>query len=698
MQKNNYSLLLKKLDEFVRKYYVNQTIRGFILFFALAIALFLSIVFLEYFGQFSSLVRTGLFYGFTSLLFIVFALLIAKPTLKLLSIGKKISHKEASTIIGKHFNEVNDKLVNILQLKIQENNGSSDLILASIDQKISELSPIPFGVAINFKENRRYLKYLVVPVIIIVGLAAFEPKIIKDSSNRIIAHNQDFIPTAPYLITIENKELTAYKNEDFNLRVKLVGEEIPNKLNIIFMGNRFLMKKNKKNEFSHAFKNIQSDIDFTLFDGEFESQLYELKTLPKPLLVNFLVDFSFPKYLNKKDISLTNTGDFTVPEGTSVKWTFRTENTDKVLFIQANSSVSLARSGENEYLFSNRFYNTTKYGLSTANQYLEHEDTIFYTLDVIPDLRPNIEVDTKVDSLNPKMRYFKGYVKDDYGFSRLTFYSQYIGINDSVGELTRQDIPINVNVPQTDFYHLLNTDQYALKAGDEIEYFFEVWDNDGVKGSKSSRTQKIRYKAPTKEELNEKNKKNSEEVKKELEESIELTKEIKKEIDALSEKLLNKKELGFQEKKQLQSLIDKQKKVQKSLDKLKSKNEKNNKLQEEFSPEDEALLEKQGQLQELFEKVMTDEMKEMMKKMEEMMDHLKKDDLQKALEEMELNNKELEKELDRNLELFKQLELEKQLADAKEKLDELIEEQKKLKEESQDKNLMLKKQKRNKMN
>lgn len=685
MQKNSYSLLLHKLDEFVRKYYVNQIIKGIILFFSLGIALFLSVILLEYFGQFNSIVRTGLFYGFTSLLFVVFAILIARPSLKILSIGKRISHNEASTIIGKHFSEVNDKLINVLQLKAHETDGSTDLILASIDQKITELSPIPFGVAINFKENKRYLKYLIVPVVIILGLAAFEPKIIKDSSNRIIAHRQEFIPKAPYTIFIENEELTAYKNEDFHLKVKIVGEEIPNKLNIIFLGNRFLMKKNEKNEFSHSFKNIQSDIHFTLYDGEFESKLYELRALPKPLLIAFSVDLTYPKYLNKRDVTLSNTGDFTIPEGTSVKWTFQTENTDDILFIQEDSSVGLARSGENEYLFTDRFYNTCRYGLSTANKYLIHEDTVFYNLEVIPDLRPSIEVDTKIDSLNPKTRYFKGYAKDDYGFSRLSFYSQYIGKNDSVGELVRQDIPINVNVPQTDFYHLLNTGQFALKAGDEVEYFFEVWDNDGVNGSKSSRTQKLRYKAPTKEELSQKNKENGEAVKEELEESIELTKEIKKEIEALTEKLLNKKELGFQEKKQLQALIDKHKKVQQSLDKLKSKNERNNKLQEEFSPEDEALLEKQKQLQELFEKVMTDEMKEMMKKMEEMMDKLQKDELQKSLEKMELNNKELEKELDRNLELFKQLELEKQLAEAKEKLDELKEEQKNLKEESKDK-------------
>ena len=680
MNTSNYQLLLKKLDEFIRKFYVNQILRGVILFFGLAISLFLAIILIEYFGNFNSTIRTVLFYGFTLLLISVFVKLIALPGLKLISIGKRISHENASSIIGTHFSNVSDKLGNILQLKTQNENHSSDLIMASINQKIETLKPIPFSMAVNFKENRKYLKYLIVPATIIFGLAAFEPKIITDSSSRIIAHDQDFIPIASYQIQIENKNLNAFKNEDYNLKLSLNGEEIPNKLNVIFSGQRFLMIKEGKNTFRHTFKNIQKDIKFSFFDGEFESNSYELTVLPMPLLMDFSIELGYPKYLRKKDVVLQNTGDLIVPQGTQVRWVFETENTNNLTFIRNDSAIDLRRSAENEFTLSERIFHSGGYGLSAANQYLKNADTAFYSLDVIPDTRPSIELDTKVDSTNSKLRYFKGFVKDDYGFSRLVFYSQFIGGNDSLGEKVNLSIPINLSLPQTDFYHSLNTSQFNLKAGDEIEYYFEIWDNDGINGSKSARTQKFRYKAPTKNDVKQKNKENNELVQKELKESIELTKEIKKELEQLNEKLLNKKELGFQEKKQLKSLLDKQKKVQQSLEKLNKKNNENNKLQEEFTPEDKALLEKQKQLQELFEKVMTEEMKEMMMKMEEMMEKMKKDDLQKSLEKMELNNKELEKELDRNLELFKQLELEKQLADAKEKLDEIKEKQEKLEE------------------
>ena len=82
---------------------------------------------------------------------------------------KGISFQESSRIIGNHFPEIQDKLLNILQLK--ENPNSSDLLLASIAQKAAEIQPVPFIKAVDFTKNKKYLKYAIVPLII--GIIAF---------------------------------------------------------------------------------------------------------------------------------------------------------------------------------------------------------------------------------------------------------------------------------------------------------------------------------------------------------------------------------------------------------------------------------------------------------------------------------------------------------------------------------------------
>ena len=75
--------------------------------------------------------------------------------------------------------------------------------------------------------------------------------------------------------------------------------------------------------------------------------------------------------------------------------------------------------------------------------------------------------------------------------------------------------------------------------------------------------------------------------------------------------------------------------------------------QNEFKELSENVIEKQKNLQELMNKTMDDEMRKLMEKLEKMLENLQKKDALDKMEDMEMSNDKLEKELDRMLELFK---------------------------------------------
>ena len=127
---------------------------------------------------------------------VVFSLVLS-PLLKLLQLGKIISHKEASEIIGVHFPEIQDKLLNTLQLQEQTHADSSDLLLASIEKRTEELRPIPFANAIDFRANLIYLKYASLPVLVVVGVLFWSPGAIKGPAERIIQHRSAFEAPSP---------------------------------------------------------------------------------------------------------------------------------------------------------------------------------------------------------------------------------------------------------------------------------------------------------------------------------------------------------------------------------------------------------------------------------------------------------------------------------------------------------------------
>ena len=152
-----------KLNQFIKKFYINELLKGSLLFIATGLLYFLITVFIEHFLWLSTTYRTVLFWIFIGVELTLLYKFIGIPLFQLLGLKKQISQEEASELIGSHFPEVNDKLTNLLQL--QKDSEQSELLLASINQKAADLSPIPFKIAINFKKNSKYLKYVAIPVI-----------------------------------------------------------------------------------------------------------------------------------------------------------------------------------------------------------------------------------------------------------------------------------------------------------------------------------------------------------------------------------------------------------------------------------------------------------------------------------------------------------------------------------------------------
>ena len=165
------SLLNKKLEEYINKYYLNQVIRGCLIAISAVLAYFLLVSCAEYFGNFSSIIRAVLFYSFLSLSTGLVGFLIFYPLLKLVGVAERLTHLEAAELIGKQFGSVDDKLINTLQLAAKRpgtNEGDHALLVASLDQRIAELRPIPFNSAIDLSKNKQFLKFALPPLFVAI--------------------------------------------------------------------------------------------------------------------------------------------------------------------------------------------------------------------------------------------------------------------------------------------------------------------------------------------------------------------------------------------------------------------------------------------------------------------------------------------------------------------------------------------------
>lgn len=695
---SNYQTLIQKLDEFIRKFYRNQLIRGAIYSFASILAFYLLVTALEYFGHFNITARTVLFYLFIITNVFILGKLIIIPLLKLYKLGKIISHEQAAQIIGQHFPNVSDKLLNTLQLKqlstlskgaLGDRTPNTELIEAGIDQKIAELKLIPFTSAIDLRKNVKYLRYAIAPLAVLVIIIFAAPSLLKDGTSRLINHATFFEKPAPFNFNILNKELQVVQQEDFVLNVKVEGKEIPENVYIQVGENSFKLDKENTVNFNYTFKNVQQTQTFELAADGYSSREYVLEALPNPAVVDFTVFLDYPSYIDKTDEELKNTGDIIIAAGTRVRWNFNTLNTEKLNMSFRDTTVSVNRNGSNEFSFSKTFVNNNAYSVITSNSRLQGKDSLTYSINIVPDLFPTIKSEQQADSFSTQRLYFNGMINDDYGFSKLVFCYRFVKSEDSLARSEKpvfENIPVNRSIRQDQFYYFWDLSALKISAGEELEYYFEVWDNDAVRGPKSARSQAGIFKAPTLKELSENTEKNNSKIKDDLKESIELAKKLQLNISETSKKMLEKKNISYDDKKKIEDLLKEQRDLEEKVKQMQQQNEQKVTRESEYKNQLQEIADKQKQLQELFDRVMSDEMKKMMEELEKLMSQLDKDKMQEMLDKMKLDNKDLEKQLDRTLELFKQLEVEQKIKEAISNLEKLSEEQKKLSEKSEDKN------------
>ncbi len=691
---NNYQTLIKNLDQFTRKYYLNQLLRGALYSIALILILFLAMNLLEHYFFFGKGMRKTMFFSFLGVSGIALAYWVITPLLHYFRLGKLIAHEQAAEIIGQHFSGVKDKLLNVLQLKKQaDQSPNTDLVLASINQKTEDIKLVPFTSAINLQQNRKYLRYALPPLLLLMAILFAAPTMITDSTSRLINNNTEFVRAEPFFFKIENEKPEVVQFEDYLLEVNVEPNEnggmLPDEVFIDIDNYQYRLTKETATKFTYRFSNVQKETDFKVFAsairGRVNSDDYQLSVLKKPNILGFETKLTYPGYTQRKNETLNNIGDLVVPQGTNINWIFNSLNTDDIaiLFSQQEEPALANRFDDELFTYKKKAFRDESYRVFVSNKNLPNADSVSYSITVIPDLNPTIKAEKFVDSTDAKLLFFVGEASDDYGLRSLSFNYRISDEKGRQGELNTIKMK-NPEARSINYDYTFDVRELTLQPGDEVTYYFEVYDNDAVNGSKSARTNLMQFNMPSEEELEEKEEKNNEDIKEDLKESIKESKKIQQEMKKLREKLIQEKEVNWQTKEELEKLMERQKELEQAIEDAKKKFDENLKNQEEMAEQpNEEILEKQEQIQEMFEDLMSDEMKQLMEQIQELMQEMEKDNAMDMMEQMEMNDEDLELELDRMLELFKQLEMENEMNKQIDKLEELAEKQEELSEETE---------------
>ncbi len=681
--------LLLRIQEYRQKYYQNQLLKGIIFSLGLLLTVFLFFNTIEYFGRFSSLVRGMLFFGFLAVLVFSIFQWVVQPLIHLSGLKKPISDEAAALQIGQYFPEIGDKLVNTLQLR-SLSGSQSDLIEASIRQKSNQLLIVRFSDAIRFNENRKRIKYAIYPLAAIAVILLFNPAFFSSSSERII-HFQKNYTYAPFSFVLQNKNLKAFRNEDFTLKLKLEGEALPAAVYLVQNGSRFKLTPEGNRSFTYTFKNLQRDVAFSFDAAGFFSDEYRIDVNERPSLLSFDVNLHYPAYLNKPSEGLNNVGNLSVPEGTTIEWDFNTASTNSLAIkFENDSALYQAKESSGEHFqIRKSVRRSAQYQVSLKNDETTNADKIGYFINVIPDKHPVLTLENFQDTTLYNYLVLGGSISDDYGFSQLKmFYTVNRSGQKEASQPKGIPIPFNKTVNTQSFFFQWYVDSLKLAPGDKIEYYAQVWDNDGINGAKSARSRSIQFTVPSKDQLEAEIKKSEQETENQIQSAMKKAQNLQKDIENLDNRLKSNKELDFKEQKQIEEVLRKREELMKELQALQEKHQNSNEKSRQFNQQSPELQNKIEQLQKLMNALMDENTDKLYKDLKKLLEQKQSERMSSLMEKLKNKENNLEKELERTMKLFKQMQLEQKMENLVDKLNDLAEKENMLAEktEQNDKN------------
>ena len=682
--------LIEKIEGFTRKYYLNRLIQGVLVGAVLWIVFYLLINGLEYFSWFPPEGR------FVLLLFLlagsgfvlVYHFLI--PLVNLIRFRKKMSVEQASVLIGKFFPEIKDKLLNTIQLsnqmeasKVGPSTGSgteNDLLAATIEQRSTRLSPIRFTDAVDLRGNLKYLGIFFGTLLILIALMVFLPSFAVQPTQRIVNYEQHFEKPLPYQVEIEQDEIETTQGKEVKFNIRVTGDRIPDAFYVKSELGQQLMSKGSANDFNYTFKNLFNDLTFNVIGGEYTSRPLHITVHPNPTLLSYRCEVRYPAYIHRNNETMDAKTRLIVPQGTTLNFSFTTRDTEQMTVTRDSIQTNLtAKEDVFEYQFVAS--QSTKFEVQVQNAWNNTLEPLPFSVDVLPDAYPDIRVESFDEQLSTDV-YFSGLVTDDYGFSKLTFNCL---VKEPIEKKIVNPVALDLKQTRTSFFYSFNMDSLGIMPGQNMEVYFEVWDNDGFHGPKSKRSETFTYYKPSESALDSIANEQSEDIMERLQEKSQAADKLQNEIEKMLQDLIQKKDLDWSDKEKMKDLLEKQQKIQDEWNKLQEEQEKLADFMKEHEIANEDLIKKQEQINKLFEEVIPEELRKMMEQIDKLLEDMPREQMQQMMQDIKKNNQSMQELLDRNLALLEQLKMEKDLNDLANKLEKLGEELQKQEPENQSK-------------
>lgn len=704
-----YSELTGKINHVRRKEHGIAVQTGIINALTATLALWIIAVSIEAIAEMEPSGRTMLFWGTVGLNAALALWQILPPLLRYIGIRKGQDDDVIARRVGQRIPDVGDRLVNTLQLYRTAHTGalvagySPELVEASITVQGEPLRHHDYTVIIERDERKRALLLFVSAVLVVSTLFLSFPVTYNGALDRLTNYNTEYLKPAPFTLTIAPGDRQLIRGDSVEILVRAAG--IPPRTVKLSLqvgdeeAEQIELRGDSLGTFRYMLPSIKATTLYRAQAGPVRTARHTFTVVERPDIRLLRARVTSPSYTGRGTEQLPdNVGDVSGMRGSSISISITTNVKPASahivqLFPRTVRLASAAAVPTPPASFDTVRIPMTINGTSasggfrltrdgsyyialTSPEGITNLSPVQYSMSVSTDGPPSIALmqptgDFEIDRsmlLPTQVR-----IADDYGFSRLRVMYRLTASKyaEPMKDFREHVIPLPRNRSTTmEVPYVWDMTRMDMVPEDEVEIYFEVYDNDAVAGPKVARTETLKVRFPSLDETLRQAEQQQNQANADMEQVLKQAMDARKQMDELNRELMkqlaqNKQQANWQEQQKLQNLMKQHEQMQQKLEQIaENLRAVTEKLQQAkaMSPE---TLQKYMELQKLFQDIKNPALMEQMRKMQQEMEKMTPEQMAEAMKNYKYNEEQFRQSIERTMNILKRMQTEQ-------KVDELI--------------------------
>lgn len=456
-------------------------------------------------------------------------------------------------------------------------------------------------------------------------------------------------------------------------------------------------------------ENVTRPLQYYISVEKVASAQYQVTISDEPIVTQFQYRLNYPAYTRLQSQTFpANTGDIQALFGTELVFTGESnkplqaaslafeESDDVKLEITARHLLATAPqprvdAQETEANPIPRTMRGSFIAQQTGNYHIQITDAegftnrepINYTLTVFKDTAPEVNIvsparDTVLD--NAMLVDLKVEAIDDYGIQalQLVYRVEAEGAEEVNIPLKRwgaENVPVRRSVSVA---YRWDVDRIGIFPGEVLAYYVQALDNDDVSGPNIGKSPTYTLRFPSLSELYDSVAAEQETEQQGLEDLVDEQADATGLIDTLLGKIRKSQELTFNDENLMQQVFENQKEIEQAAKQLVEDMQQTAEDMEQKQLFDTETIQKYQELQELMEQALSEEHKEILRKLSEALAKQQVSEQERAMMEANLSQEQFLQQLERAKSLYEQILLQQELEAAAKQAQALAEQQKEL--------------------